>query len=69
MGTQFRHSSIRKVAEFFYKTDESIKQVDVSFSLYFPSFVVDIFDVLFSYFLNAKIRISHIGFLKKISTN
>ena len=67
------------MAQFSYNTNEmkakNRQQVDVwfswmnvSFLLYFLRFVVDVFDVVFLYFLNAKIRISHI-FLKKILTD
>ena len=67
------------MAQFSYNTNEmkakNRQQVDVwfswmnvSFLLYFLRFVVDVFDVVFLCFLNAKIRISHI-FLKKILTD
>ena len=61
MGIQFKHSGSEKVAEFSYNTDESIKLTTAGCILFnvILLFLVDIFDVVFSRFLNAKIRINH----------
>ena len=60
----FKYSVGEKVAEFYCKTDES-EYSTTSGCIFFINFWCR-FSLVF---LNAKIRISHVGFSKKILTN